>query len=269
MKKAIFKAAACVLAMAAIYSCNRTVISTYEDSFKETAEISESCYVSVSDTIDYYQQFGRKAVMASLNDEIVKFCFGDRFSGMSVEEAHKAFADSLRNDWKTNAVSLINSDAFREETAFFYVYEFQCNGAFDTAYKKLQSYRAFKYSYMGGAHGYGAKYYMILDTKTGARVHEYDIFKEGYKEPVSELIYAALLQKYPDMEEEFNSFNDFSEVKSQEDNPYINGNCKVSAEGVTWNFTQYEIASYAAGAFEVTIPWNDLKPYLSDAMQNL
>lgn len=269
MKKGFFYAAALVMAIFSIYSCSRTQIATFEDCYKETSKISENCYVSVADTVQYYEKFSRKAVMDKLNDEIVKFCFGDNFAGKTVEESHKALSDSLRNDWDTNAISLINSDTFNEETAFFYIYEFMNVGSFDTGYKNLQSYKVYRYSYMGGAHGFGATYYMVLDAKSGSRVHEYEMFKEGYKAPVSELIYNALLKNNPDMEEEFKTFNDFSQVRDKEDNPYINGNCKVSEEGITWNFAPYEIASYAAGHFEVTIPWNDLKPYLSDPISKI
>lgn len=264
MKKTFVYAVASAMAIFAIHSCNNVEITTFEDSYKETAKISENCYVSVADTIQYYEKFGKKAVMDKLNDEIVKFCFGEQFAGKTVEESHKALCDSLRDDWNTNAISMINSDILSEGTESFFIYEF-CNvGSFDSSFKNLQSYKAYKYSYMGGAHGFGGIYYMVLDTKSGARIHEYDIFKEGYKAPVSELIYNALLKNYPDEKEEFEAFNDFSQVKDKEDNPYINGNCKVSDAGITWNFTQYEIASYASGSFEVTIPWNDLKPYLND-----
>lgn len=269
MKKTFAYAVALAMTIISIYSCSNIEIATFEDCYKETAKISENCYVSVADTIQYYDKFGMKAVMNKLNDEIVKFCFGEQFAGKTVEESHKALSDSLRNDWNTNAISLINSDAFSEETAFFYIYEFMNVGSFDTPFKDLQSYKAFKYSYTGGAHGFGATYYMVLDMRSGARVHEYEMFKEGYKAPVSELIYNALLKNYPDMEEEFETFNDFSQVRDKEDNPYINGNCKVSDAGISWNFTPYEIASYAAGHFEVTIPWSDLKPYLSDAFSKI
>ena len=136
MKKTFVYAVALAMTILSIYSCSNIEIATFEDCYKETAKISENCYVSVADTIQYYEKFGRKAVMNKLNDEIVKFCFGEQFAGKTVEESHKALSDSLRNDWDTSAISLINSDAFSEETAFFYIYEFMNVGSFDTPFNE-------------------------------------------------------------------------------------------------------------------------------------
>ena len=44
--------------------------------------------------------------------------------------------------------------------------------------------------------------------------------------------------------------------------PEPNGNFSVSDTHVTWIYNPYEIAPYAMGSIELSVSWNDLKPYL-------
>ena len=41
-----------------------------------------------------------------------------------------------------------------------------------------------------------------------------------------------------------------------------NGNFLLSEEGIVYIFNQYEIAPYAAGVIELTIPWDEVSDIL-------
>ena len=45
-----------------------------------------------------------------------------------------------------------------------------------------------------------------------------------------------------------------------------NGNFSVGENGVTFIFNQYEIAAYAFGVIEITIPADEIKPFLKPGM---
>ena len=78
---------------------------------------------------------------------------------------------------------------------------------------------------------------------------EEDFFIPGYKEALSALLSAHLHDEMPDQESYDALF-----IKDLEPN----GNFKVSEQGVTYVYGQYEIGPYYLGIIKVTLPWNEL-----------
>ena len=112
-------------------------------------------------------------------------------------------------------------------------------------------------NYLGGAHGMQSLIPHVINLKTGEEVEEDMMFIDGYEEPVSELIKAALQKDWGSPDDPGSTY-----CMMEEDGMVPNGYFGVSEDGITWYFQPYVIASYAQGVVEAKVPWNELRPYL-------
>ena len=103
--------------------------------------------------------------------------------------------------------------------------------------------------YTGGAHGSTTETSVNLDLKTGKQVTEKDFFIPGYEEDLATILRSKLRDAMPDQEAYDALF-----IKDIEPN----GNFKVSEQGLTYVYGQYEIGPYYLGIIKVTIPWIEL-----------
>lgn len=115
--------------------------------------------------------------------------------------------------------------------------------------------------YTGGAHG---SYTTLLTTFDADGMYSMDspdaLFQEGG--------YGTALKIF---EEEFRKENNIAPDESfseagfwfEEDEFVLNTNFALTEEGIRVFYNHYEIAPYAAGTFEVTVPYEDLRLILS------
>ncbi len=114
-------------------------------------------------------------------------------------------------------------------------------------------------NYEGGAHPIYANNYKNINLNNFSIITEDDIFVDGYKEKLTEIIKTKLLEtSFKDYiteettEEDIKSyFNDFDKIAP-------NGNFLILDDGIKYIYNPYEIAPYAAGNFEVLIPNSEL-----------
>jgi hypothetical protein len=268
--------AAASLTAFALASCDsQTEWTTFNETYEQTLEQTDSADISVKHVVDYYKSLSAgKSARNKANNAIVEFCFGDANAkaGMSVEEASEADADSIMAAYQTDAGEVYESllkdvaDGYCDENDIYYDVRWYDNteGHFGDTYGDFQNYNVLSECYLGGAHGmYGIRTH-IIDLKTGLAVTENAIFKPGYVQPVSDLIKEAMQKKYGsegDPESQYSGM--FHEYMLP------NGNCGVSAEGVFWNYNPYEVASYSEGIITVMVPWEALKPYINPEVISL
>ena len=93
----------------------------------------------------------------------------------------------------------------------------------------------------------------LYDLTTGEIISEDDLFAKGFQPGVTKLLADALETYLADNDDDPEML--FSA-------PEPNGNFSVSDTHVTWIYNPYEIAPYAMGSIELSVSWNDLKPYL-------
>ncbi len=240
-----------------------TEVATYNNNYEQTLVQDDSASVQVSHSIEYYTSFrGGRALRRKINEAIVRSCFGEEYSGFSVEEASDAVSDTLITGYQKDAGEIYDDEVSYAkdngidssfDPAAFCNWYYVTKGMFAQEYRNLLTYLVFSESYTGGAHGMYYSIPYIIDTKTGGIVTENDLFRPGYVGPVTDLIRESLGQK-----QQGGAFDVLFE-----DGVLPNGKCGVSGEGVTWYFQPYEIASYAEGIIDVTVSWADLKPYLN------
>ncbi len=260
----MFLAVAGTLAVGMVSCAERgTEVAIYENNYEQTLVQDDSASVQISHSIEYFKSFGGgRALRGKINDAIVRSCFGEEYSGFTVEEASDAVSDTLISGYQKDAGEIYdeevscakdNGDDGSFDPATFCNWYYVTSGRFAQGYKNLLTYRVFSESYTGGAHGMYYSIPYIIDTKTGGIVTENDLFNPGYVGPVTDLIKKSLGRKQ----------RGGSLDVLFEDGVLPNGKCGVSGEGVTWYFQPYEIASYAEGIIDVTVSWTDLEPYIN------
>lgn len=122
----------------------------------------------------------------------------------------------------------------------------------------LLSYTVERYDYSGGAHGMTTDSCFTILLDKGRFLKQEDLFDEAALDKVADLIINKIAKdnKVDDpIKLEEQGFFSVKEI-------YPNGNIFASAEGITWIYNPYDIAAYAIGSVEVTIPFNELKPYM-------
>lgn len=112
------------------------------------------------------------------------------------------------------------------------------------------------YSYSGGAHGNAWSLFISLDLRNRHRMRLSDIIA-GKEEELAELLEKNMRKTYDIKDEE--SLQDFGLFELH---IYPNDNFYFDDKGLSFLYNQYEIAPYAAGMIEFTLPWGDLKELL-------
>ncbi len=260
-------AAASLTALALVSCETRTERTSFEETYEQTLEQTDSAEISVKHIVEYYKSLetGSRA-RKQANNTIVKFCFGDARDGKSVADASEAVTDSIMAAYQADAGEYYKSllvdvaNGYGSESDIYYDVCWYDNteGRFGGSYGNLQNYTVLYENYLGGAHGMHGIRNHIIDLKTGLAVTENDIFKPGYVQPVTDLIKEAMQRTYGNADD---PASDYSGMFQEYMMP--NGNCGVSEEGIFWSYNPYEVASYSEGIITATVPWKDLEPYLN------
>ncbi len=118
---------------------------------------------------------------------------------------------------------------------------------------------AVEYSdYTGGAHGSYNVVYTNIDLNRLVTLAEEDLFKPDYFKPLTEKIIQNLMKKFnvtqPDSlyEHGFFTIEDIAP----------NNNFWLDDKAIHYAYNQYEIAPYAMGVIEVSVPYSDLEDIL-------
>lgn len=105
------------------------------------------------------------------------------------------------------------------------------------------------YTYGGGAHGGTVEKCLSFNLKDGTPVTEEDLFREDYKDRLSELLTRHL-------GDSISSGEDLDALFIRDIRP--NGVFKLSEDFLTYVYGEYEIGPYYLGIIEVRIPWEEL-----------
>lgn len=117
------------------------------------------------------------------------------------------------------------------------------------------------YEYLGGAHGTPIYQVILADPNTGKRVGVSELFapKSNYLQELSRLSQAQLKPRMEELLSDENWLAEGTAPKAE--------NFSViwpSEKGLVLTFTPYQVAPYAAGAVQITLPYDQLGGLLSD-----
>lgn len=181
--------------------------------------------------------------------------------GAEDEARYPALADSLR---KINQESAAWGERFMEDNLPYarellaengeYFYGLTCSDAYTVqrADEVILSIRGKQSDYTGGVHPNYGVYGLNLDPETGARVELTDVLTTT--DGLADMLTEKILAKYPG--EPFSALSETLAEYAPEHYSWT-----VNDQGLTFYFSPYEIASYAAGLLTATI-WFDEAPEL-------
>ena len=131
---------------------------------------------------------------------------------------------------------------------------------------RFVTFQQYTHDYYGGAHGYYTERLISFDP-----IHKKEIdYKYMFKDNCMENIIVLLKEeacKSPNYQEWKPNIDEFVCVKDEDDKPtglYRLPQPGLSNDGVVFSFQPYEISCFAAGTFHFTIPYERLRPYLTD-----
>ena len=243
MKRFLPLAAALLLAA----GCNLRT-ATYSDEQATPLGEGQTDSLLQSVSIEYPVKGAKAEVLAKIEDGILNTVFDMEEIPGSVEETALRYEDNLKDEY-------FNEYEGQEGGSGTRTWEDHVNGYFSGRYKQYLSYMVELYSDRGGAHGISTMTPVVFDKKTGEIVPEEAFFADGYREPVAALLQAHLPEALEGDEEALAAVSDPGLVVP-------NGLYEVTKDGVTWYYQPYVIAPFSVGVISISIPWNELKPYV-------
>ena len=243
MKRFLPLAAALLLAA----GCNLRT-ATYSDEQATPLGEGQTDSLLQSVSIEYPVKGAKAEVLAKIEDGILNTVFDMEELPGSVEETALRYEDNLKDEY-------FNEYEGQEGGSGTRTWEDHVNGYFSGRYKQFLSYMVEIYSFRGGVHGINTMTPVVFDKNTGDVVPEEAFFADGYREPVAALLQAHLPEALEGDEEALAAVSDPGLVVP-------NGLYEVTKDGVTWYYQPYVIAPFSVGVISISIPWNELKPYV-------
>ncbi len=186
------------------------------------------------------------SINTALEEELVSLLvFDDEIQAASVEEAIKSFKNGYMELKKL----------YPDETVGW---EAKIDGEVIFENKDLISIVLKSYLFTGGAHGYSAQRFLNFDKRKGKELENWELFKDqdhfGHFAETKFRIQEGIPQDEPINNTGF---------MFDRDEFYLPENIGFTENGLMLLYNQYEVASYADGAIELLIPFNEVKNYLT------
>jgi hypothetical protein len=113
--------------------------------------------------------------------------------------------------------------------------------------------RFYQYSFTGGAHGNQWDSHVTFDLTTGKVVKLDDLFSEGWEEPLTRLVEAAIRRDY-----DLRADHPLSDGPLFDDEFALNENWFLTPAGLGFSYVPYEIAAYAVGFVQPVVAREEL-----------
>ena len=271
-----------VLVAVASASCTKdksllTEIREYADS---TAHSYMTIHAELPVPVSPASRQIRRELIEVLDRQLSQITFGEEERYFPRYEGDENDTDALMGYYKDQTLALIGrlsqEDADERERYMegellsempSWGYDFTLKKVADTlGYVVFMSHN---YIYMGGAHGgITGDGYLTFDRNSGHRVDP--MLDPACTDAIQPLLEKGLLDYYSEYGETMTD-EDLRERLQIEGNiiPLPSWTPYPSSEGLTFVYQQYEIACYADGMPSFTIPFQDIKPFLTPEASEL
>jgi len=274
MKKLYVKACAFLMILINVCSCNQSKIQNADiESVKkfDTLQVNER-YCMVSDientelTIELLfinpTEYGNNTQLKKIQQQVSSSFFGDDYSQLLPSIAAKRLIkDELSNyEEEFESVTIIPDEKEDIPDDYEWFAHYMYSSCMVLIFNKSDylSYSIQSVFYSGGAHPGHSFTNHTIDLRKGELIHEQDIFKENYTEPLTKIIIKELAKKYG--VKDVVKLGEETSINVDDIRP--NDNFYIDDKGITYTFNEYEIAAYAVGKIDVTIPFAQIKELL-------
>lgn len=254
MKKSICLTIIALTALLA--SCGNNANDNQELKFATKTYESKSKSVEVKVSIDLPTQ--GNAVLTNAIAEYINEELGGTYMGSL------ANADSLVNYYGNAQRDTFTTWHDSWEDAAPYYFATTIKKAYETnSYVTLTTHNE---QYTGGAHGMTTESGMTFRKSDGRRFG-LEMFTNLQLDEIHQLMKEGLKEYFKSCGDTVNTDQELKEMLLIDDDvnflPYPQEPPYLTADGVTFEYTAYEIAPYAAGLPKFTIPFDKIRPYLT------
>lgn len=187
-----------------------------------------------------------RTISNSMNEEVIALLlFEEKKSIRTIPQAINSFESGYK-------------DLIREFPDESIPWEARIKGEVIYENQHLISIRLNSYLFTGGAHGYGSTHFLNFNKKNGEELGRNDLIKNRDKfEEFAEM-------KFRKQE----SIPDGASINStgfmfDRDDFYLPENIGFTEEGLQLLYNPYEVASYADGVIELTLPYKEVQEFLA------
>ncbi len=185
------------------------------------------------------------AINNALKEEVItQLTFDTEIEARNIRGAISSFTEGYKNIQKMYA----------DESA---VWEAKITAEVTFEDTRMIAIKVDSYLFTGGAHGYGSTRFLNFNKKKGNEIDDWELFNDRKD-----------FQRYA--ENKFRKQENIPQDKPinstgymfERDTFYLPQNIGFTEEGVKLLYNQYEVASYADGPVELTLPYHEVKKYL-------
>ncbi len=190
----------------------------------------------------------------ALNDAVAKQIFDT--NGLTLKQAADSFANAYTKEYLDNMTALYEEDQ-KEGGGKKPWYEFSYTVTTETkpGCEGVTVYYATVDYYEGGAHGMNLLNIMNFDNKSGQRIALSDVLVPGYEQRLNTMLLDKLMEVTQTKSiEELHEMGFLYEMEM-----FPADNFELTSDSISFLYNQYEIAPYALGRIELTIPYGELR----------
>lgn len=175
----------------------------------------------------------------------------------SIQNTYESFVNSYNEILQENADDLKDSDP---SSMYNFSSGINLNPILNN--ERYLIYEVVYDDYEGGAHGVYASVFFTYQKDTQKQIKYQDIFKEDFDEQIAEIINTEVHEKHK-IPKKVNLNAEGLDMFLVEKMP-ITDNIYPTGKGVVFHYNIYEVLPYAAGDYEIMVPYEKLKPYLKE-----
>lgn len=219
-----------------------------QDSFPPSTKVEVSPMHEFDLKYRYFKN--NEALQAEINRVILNGRL-DNISGLSTQDIGRELYASIKREYQD---TVSTAGDYEDYGASMLGHFYSLEVALEASSDKFVSLQWVESTHTGGAHGYTAVGLSSFDRERNQVITESDIFVEGYKEQLAQIIQTQLVQDY-----KVNTIEDLStEGFFSPSDIEPNDNFLLTETGIRYCFNPYEISPYAMGHIYVNLTWDDV-----------
>ncbi|MFT4698718.1 MAG: hypothetical protein ACI9SJ_001875 [Flavobacteriaceae bacterium] len=241
-----------ILVMTFFISCNKDTHVFTSETITEVFNGNCKAETCPEVSVDYIILKGNKPISKKINSSIHSFIINSLELEDSINPQSETIVEAANN-------FLLNYEKDKAEFPDLiseYFAEISVCQTYST--NSLLSFELQQYIFTGGAHGYGSITFLNCNTTNGEQLSTKEIFKN--EKEFRDFVEILFRKEYSiSSNESINS----SGFWFENDTFHLPETIGFYEEEVIILYNQYEIASYVSGPIELTIPLEDVLPYMA------
>lgn len=241
-----------------------TLVENYSNSVKMSAFYHKEVYHMYGNeeypsfTIEdksLYADGNKKFSDQKINDLLINNYVSDSLRGKTETETFANIVQAYINDYKDVSEDSDFSEEEVLEDGWMFNWDNSSSWYVVMNDKNFLTVEKYFYEYSGGAHGYGGLSFSCIDLTNYSILDIWQVVDKTKSDEIVELILAEI--------EEQGRLEDLFSIEEV----YVSENFYIDLSGIGFVYNQYEIAPYAAGAFDIYFEFKELDEFLTESFK--